>query len=158
MRKVFFALAALMCAAVVIQFFLAGSGAFDSAPLDESFAPHRALGYVIVLTAVLAVVVGALVRIPRRLLGRTGLAALLTVLQPVIAGVANAVGESGGSSTTAGQLVFGLHAVNGLAIVALIGTVARQARLLQTSHTSTQVQPSAGGGLTESAATPDPAR
>ena len=45
MRKVFAVLATLLVLVVVAQFFLAASGAFDTAPNDESFQPHRALGY-----------------------------------------------------------------------------------------------------------------
>lgn len=130
MRRVFAFLAALLVLVVAAQFFLAASGAFDTAPNDESFQPHRALGYGIVLFAILLTIVAALARMPGRLIGMTGLIAGLTVVQSLIRVVAAAFNDSGGTSTTAGQLVFGLHAVNALAIMAVAGTVARRARAL----------------------------
>jgi len=130
MRRVFAVLATLLVLVVVAQFFLAASGAFDTAPNDESFQPHRALGYVIVLVAVLLTIVGALARMPGRLIGMSGLVVGLAVVQPVIAALARAFNDTGEASTTAGTVVFGLHAVNGLAILAVAGTVARRARAL----------------------------
>src|SRR5690606_19878894 len=127
MRKVFAGLATLLTLAVVVQFFLAASGAFDNAPNDESFQAHRALGYGILLFAVLMTLVAALARMPGRLIGMTGMVAGLVVLQGLIVALANAFGDTGGSTTT-GQLVFGLHAVNALVIMALAGTIARRAR------------------------------
>jgi len=128
MRKVFLALATLLMLAVAVQFFLAGSGAFDSAPKDESFQPHRALGYAILLFAVALTLIAALARMPGRLVGMTGLVAGLVVVQAVISAVAGAVDDTGDS--TVGELIFGLHAVNGLIIVAVVGMILRQAREL----------------------------
>lgn len=68
-RRSFTGLPLLLMPAVVIQFFLAASGAVDSARGEESFRAHRALG----------------------------------------------------------ELVFGLHAVNGLAILAVVMTIVREA-------------------------------
>jgi hypothetical protein len=136
MRKVVAALAALLMLAVVAQFFLAAYGAFDTAPKDESFAMHRALGYGIVLFAVVMTVVAALARMPGRLIGMTGLVAGLAVLQGVIRALASAFGDDGGS--TAGPLVFGLHAVNGLLIMAVVGRILRQARELSRSAAPTR--------------------
>ena len=130
MRRVFAVLATLLVLVVVAQFFLAASGAFDTAPNDESFQPHRALGYVIILVAVLLTIVGALARMPGRLIGMSGLVVGLAVVQPVIAALARAFNDTGEASTTAGTVVFGLHAVNGLAILAVAGTVARRGRAL----------------------------
>jgi hypothetical protein len=70
---------------------------------------------------------------PGRLIGMSGLVAGLAVVQPVIAALARAFNDTGEASTTAGAVVFGLHAVNGLAILAVAGTVARQARVLPRS-------------------------
>jgi hypothetical protein len=133
LRKVFAGLATLLVLAAVAQFFLAASGAFDTAPKDESFQPHRALGYLIVVFAVVLTVVAALARMPGRLIGMAGLVAGLTVVQVVIAVLARAFNDTGDTSTTAGKLVFGLHAVNGLIILAVAGTVARRARALSRS-------------------------
>jgi hypothetical protein len=129
MRKAFAGLAALLMLLVLAQFFLAGSGAFNAAPNDESFQPHRALGYPIFILAVLMTIVAALARMPGRLIGMAGLVAGLIVVQVVIAKIAEALGDS----TTAGQLIFGLHAVNGLAIAVVIAMIVRRARAPQPS-------------------------
>ena len=133
MRKVFAGLAGLLVLAVVAQFFLAASGAFDTAPKDESFQSHRALGSGIVLFAILLTIVAALARLPGRLIGMTALVAGLTVVQSLIRSLASAFDDTGDTSTTAGQLVFGVHAVNGLIILALAGNIARRARALSRS-------------------------
>jgi hypothetical protein len=129
-RRVFAGVAALLVLAVVAQFFLAASGGFDTAPNDESFQPHRVLGYLILLFAVLLTIVAALARMPGRLIGMTALVAGLVVVQMVIGMLADAFNDTGDTSTTAGQLVFGLHGINGLVILAVAGNVARQARAL----------------------------
>jgi hypothetical protein len=144
LRKVFAVLATLLVLVVVAQFFLAASGAFDTAPNDESFQPHRALGYAIFLLAVLLTIVAALARMPGRLIGMTALVAGLTVVQVVIAVLARAFNDTGDTSTTAGQLVFGLHAVNGLVILTVAGTVARRARAL--SRSAVADRPAGAGG------------
>jgi hypothetical protein len=130
-RKVFAGLAIVLVLAVVAQFYFAATGAFDTAPKDESFQAHRALGFGIVLFAVLLTIVAALARMPGRIIGMTGLIAGLGVGQGLIAALANAFDDTGDTSTTAGQLVFGLHAINGLVILHLAGTVARRARALR---------------------------
>ena len=133
MRRVFALLATLLMLALVVQFFLAASGAFDPAPNDESFQPHRALGYAIFLFAVLLTILAAVARMPGRLIGMTALVAGLTVVQVLIAVLARAFNDTGDNSTTAGQLVFGLHAINGLVVLALAGTVLRRARAVARS-------------------------
>ncbi|MPZ61284.1 MAG: hypothetical protein GEU93_08305 [Propionibacteriales bacterium] len=138
MRKTFAVLAILLMLAVVTQFFLAASGAFDTAPKDESFQAHRALGYGILLFAVVLTLIAAVARMPGRLIGMTGLVAGLTLVQGVIRAIASAFGETGDSTTTAGQLVFGLHAINGLIIMAVAGMIVRQARELSRSAATTR--------------------
>ena len=130
MRKAFIGLATLLLLAVAAQFFLAASGAFDTAPNDESFQPHRVLGYGIVRLAILMTIVAAAARMPGRLIGMTGLVAGLAVFQGVIRAIAHAFDGTGDTTTTAGQLVFGLHAVNALVIAALVVMIVRQAREL----------------------------
>ncbi|MEU7804094.1 DUF6220 domain-containing protein [Micromonospora arborensis] len=140
MRKAFAGLAALLMLAVVAQFFLAASGAFDTAPNDESFQPHRMLGGGIVLLSVLVTIAAATARMPGRLIGLSGLVAGLAVVQFLIKAVAT-VFDSTGGSTTAGQLVFGLHAVNGLAIMAVAGRIVRQAGQLSRPAATTRQVP-----------------
>ncbi|MBQ1027969.1 DUF6220 domain-containing protein [Micromonospora sp. C95] len=115
---------------IVVQFFLAASGAFNTAPRDESFQVHRSLGYVILLSAAVMTIIAALARMPGRLIGMTGLVAGLVVVQVLIREFAVALDGTGGASTTAGQLIFGLHAVNGLIILMVAGDLARRARML----------------------------
>jgi hypothetical protein len=143
-RKIFAGLATVLALVVVAQFFLAASGAFDTAPKDESFQPHRALGYGIVLFAVVLTIVAALARMPGRLIGMTGLVAGLGVGQGLIAAIADAFNDTGGTGTAAGRLVFGLHAINGLIVLAVAGTVARRARAL--SRSAVADRPAVAGG------------
>jgi hypothetical protein len=129
MRKAFAGLAILLMLVVVAQFYFAASGAFSTAPKDESYRPHHALGYVIFFLPLLMTIIGALARMPGRLIGMTALVAGLTGVQVVIAVLATAFGDTG-ESTSTGQLIFGLHAVNGLVIMAVVGMIVRQARAL----------------------------
>lgn len=129
MRKVFAGLAGLLMLVIVVQFFLAGSGAFSSEPTEEAFRPHRALGYVIVLLAILLTLIGAFSGLPGRVIGMSGLVIGLAILQPIIAIVANALSDEGDTSTVS-QLVFGLHAVNALVIMGVLRQVMLQAREL----------------------------
>ena len=125
-RTAFAALAILLLLVVVAQFFFAATGAFSSAPHDESFRPHHALGYVIFVVPVVMAAVAALARMPGRLIALPALIAGLTSVQVLIAEVARGLGED----TAAGQFVFGLHAVNGLVILAVARAIVRQARAL----------------------------
>ncbi|PJE95963.1 hypothetical protein CUT44_19340 [Streptomyces carminius] len=136
MRRTIAGLAAVLMLMVVVQFFLAGSGAFDTAPNDEAFRPHRTLGFLTVLLALLTTLVTALARMPGRLVGMAGLFTGLGIAQPVIATVAGAFGDTGGT-TTAGQIVFGLHAVNGLVMMGVAGRILRRARELPNSPAPT---------------------
>ena len=77
----------------------------------------------IFLLPLVMVILAALARVPGRLIGMAALVAGLTGLQVVIAKLAKSY-----SGSTAGELVSGLHAVSGLAILAVAGMIARQAR------------------------------
>ncbi|MGH3647647.1 MAG: DUF6220 domain-containing protein [Micromonosporaceae bacterium] len=151
MRKVFAGLAILLMVVVAAEFFLAASGAFNTAPKEESFQAHRALGYLILLFAVLMTLVAALARAPGRLIGMAALVAGLVVVQSVIRGIASAVGDT---AATAGQLIFGLHAVNGLVIMAVVGMIVRQARQLSRSVPTPRAGTGDGAGASGSTARP----
>lgn len=128
MRKAFTVIGVVLLLAVLIQFFLAGTGAFDTATREKSFEPHRMFGYVVFVLAIVLTMVGALARLPKRLVGMAGLATGLIALQAVIAVIAEAVEHSGPAGNTVGELVFGLHAVNAVVIIGLIGNIVRRSR------------------------------
>lgn len=127
MRKAFAGLATLLVVVVVAQFSFAATGAFSTAPREESFRPHHALGYVIFLLPIVMAIFAAAGRLPGRLIGLSALIAGLAAVQVLIAEGARSVGDTGG------DYVFGLHAVNGLAILAVAGTIARRAWALSTA-------------------------
>src|SRR3954462_8172280 len=79
-RKLFAGLVTLLELAVVAQFFLAASAAFDTAPKEESFGAHRSLAYGITLLAIVLTILAAVMRLPGRLIGMTGLIAALVVV------------------------------------------------------------------------------
>jgi heme A synthase len=130
MKKVFAGLASLLLIAEVAQFYLAASGAFDNAPMEDAFALHRVLGYSILLFAVVSTVVAALARVPGRLIGMAALIAGLVLVQSLIREVAKSFGEG----SEAGHLVFGMHAINALAIVGVTAWVAQRSRRIAWQH------------------------
>lgn len=127
MRRVFVVVAGVIMAGTGLMIFLAGVGAFDAAPRADSFEPHRLLGRGLFLVSLLAIGLAALARMPGRLIGRTALVAGLIVVQSVIAVVARAF-EDTGDATTVANVVFGLHAVNGLITMGVAHSVFAQAR------------------------------
>ncbi|SDI19737.1 DUF6220 domain-containing protein [Nonomuraea jiangxiensis] len=124
MSKVIIGLAGLLLGAVVVQFYLAAVGAFDPAPTEEAFQPHRVLGYSILALAVVVTLVAAVARMPGRLIGTAGLLVGLVLVQALIRQVAASFGDA----SAVGPFVFGLHAVNGLLIMGVIEMIMRQAR------------------------------
>jgi hypothetical protein len=134
MRKAFAGLAILLMLTVLAEFYFAARGGFSTAPREESYRPHHALGYVIFLLPWLMAFVAALARLPRRLVWLSVLVAGLTSVQVLIAKVAGGVGGS------AGPGIFGFHAVTGLAIPAVAGLIVRQALPLARS-TAGQADP-----------------
>lgn len=120
LRKVFGVMTWLLTVVVAAQFFLAGRGAFTA-----SFDAHRVLGILIVVLALVTLIVGALSRAPRRALGTLSVVLGLLVLQPVLAGIGHGVGET---SVETGGLFFGLHAVNGVVVMALLARSLRRSR------------------------------
>ncbi len=113
-------LVALIAAACVVQIFLAGRGAFGvhgAAKLDDqkSFDPHRALGEIIGILAVLALLAALVYWRDKRLIGVTFLLALMAeVLQHLFA-------------LPHHPWIAGLHALDGVAILGLSGWLAHQA-------------------------------
>ena len=113
-------LIALIAAACVVQIFLAGRGAFGvhgSAKLDDqkSFDPHRVLGEIIGILAILAFLAALAYWRDKRLIGITfALAVMAEVLQHLFA-------------LPKHPWVSGLHALDGITILALSAWLAHQA-------------------------------
>jgi Mn2+/Fe2+ NRAMP family transporter len=113
-------LVALIAAACVVQIFLAGRGAFGvhgSAKLDDqgSFDPHRVLGEIIGILAVVAFLAALVYWRDRRLIGVTfALAVMAEVLQHLFA-------------LPKHPWVAGLHALDGVTILALSAWLAHRA-------------------------------
>jgi hypothetical protein len=128
MRKVLVVLAGLLMLGLAAQFFFAAVGAFDPSPREESFEIHRVLGRALFVLALVQIGVAALARAPGRLVGLTAAVAGLVVVQSLIAVTARAFEDAAGQSSTVGNLVFGLHAANGLFLMGVHRMVLVRAR------------------------------
>ncbi|MCW6009176.1 hypothetical protein K1W54_32225 [Micromonospora sp. CPCC 205371] len=122
----------LVGVAILVQFYFAATGAFDRPQEDGSFRLHSINGMVVIpVLVLLATGAAALVKAPGKLIGLTVLPLGLVIVQVLIIAVGNAI--SGGAeddTSPAGLAILGLHAVNGLAMMAAAGTAARRAREL----------------------------
>jgi hypothetical protein len=150
-RRVYVGLSGLLLLAVVAQFYFAAVGAFAKPQDDASFALHDLTGGMIIPALSLLATIAALVaRLPGRQIGLTILPLGLVIVQVLIVAVGKALTDSdaGDHTTPAALAVLGLHAVNGLAIMAVSGRVlsgaiaaarATPASAAATSSTSTAV-------------------
>jgi hypothetical protein len=105
----------IILAAVVVQFFLAGTGVFAGA---SNFQTHAMFGYTLSFVMLLGLVLAFAARLPWKTIG-------LTALLPVLVGFQSlfiAFWHSGLTGLAA------LHVVNGLAIFALAGLLALRSR------------------------------
>jgi hypothetical protein len=122
LRKVHSGLAHLFAALIVVQFFLAGLGAFDTVHnkkfSDNNFGPHGALGTLLVLVALLIMVIALAGRWSPTTTKLSAAVFALMVIQFIL-GVSGA-----GTSPVLG----GLHAVNALVIVAVSYLLIKDAR------------------------------
>jgi hypothetical protein len=132
MRKVYVGLSALLLLAVLAQFYFAAVGAFTKPQRDSSFALHDMTGMMIIpLVSLLATIAAALARAPGKVVGLTILPLGLVVVQVLIVTLGRVFSDGNGDNTTpVGLAILGLHALNGLAIMAVAGVVLRRARLL----------------------------
>src|SRR5262249_24413799 len=109
-------------------FYFAAVGAFAKPQQDSSYAMHDITGTLIIpLIAILATVDALVARAPGRLVGLTILPVALVILQLLIVGVGRALGD-GDDTTPVALGVLGLHALNGLAIMGVAGTVLARSR------------------------------
>ncbi|MEV0647110.1 DUF6220 domain-containing protein [Phytomonospora sp. NPDC050363] len=116
MRRLFALLAATLMLIVLAQFYFSASGVFGS------YRPHHVLGYVIFSLPVVMAIVAGLGRLGARPVWLSLLVAGLTSVQVLVASLARGLGGP------AGEYVFGLHAVGGLAILAVAWLILREAR------------------------------
>jgi hypothetical protein len=141
-RRVYAVLAGLMLLAVVAQFYFAAVGAFAKPQEDNSFALHSMTGVMIIpVLSLLATIAAAVARAPGRLIGLTILPLGLVVVQMLIIAVGGVLDESTGNTTAGSLAILGLHAINGLAVMAVAGIVFRQARLFSTAAAPSETAP-----------------
>ncbi len=118
MRKVYVTLTGLLVVAVVIQFYFAAFGVFTAPQNDSQFILHVTNGrFILPLLCLLCIAAAALAKAPGRLIGFTAIPFGLLVLQTVLFVIAGLIGSTPEKTTVAGQVILGLHAVNGLAIL-----------------------------------------
>ena len=116
-------LAALLLLGVIVQFFLAGLGVFDIAGHQDlenvkDLDPHRALGHILAGVALLMLIAALIARTSKLAMwGSLALVILIEVVQVLLA--------SGGEDH---HWVGGLHALNGVVILALAGQMHMKSR------------------------------
>lgn len=132
MRRVYVVLVGLLLASGALQFYFAAVGAFTRPQTDDAFSLHLANGRMIFpLLALLAIGAAALAKAPGKLVGLTSLPLALAIVQTLIIVLGNAIGGATEQRTTPLALaILGLHAVNGMIIMGVTGTVMRRARAL----------------------------
>jgi len=129
MRKVYVVLTGLLVVSVVIQFYFAAFGVFTAPENDSQFILHQMNGRMVLpVLCLLCIAAAALAKAPGRLVGFTAIPFGLLLLQTVLFIVAGLTGASEEKTNLAGQLILGLHAVNGLAILAVSIVVFLRAR------------------------------
>lgn len=130
MRRIYVVLVGLLLASGGLQFYFAAVGAFTKPQAEDSYALHTLNGRMIFpILAILATIAAALAKAPGKLIGQTFLPFGLLVVQSLIIVLGNVIGGGGEQrSTPVGLAILGLHAVNGMIIMGVIGSVMRKAR------------------------------
>ena len=137
MRKVFFGFAVVQLVVVLAQFYLSTFGAFET-PHPAPGDPDAAINYhvtngslVIPLVSLLTMITALAARAGGRLAGLSILPLALAAVQLfVIFPLAELAGATDTATTTAGLVVMGFHALDGVAILAVAVVVVRRARAL----------------------------
>ncbi len=128
MRRVFQVLTMVLLVAVVVQFYFAAFGVFTAPANDSQFVLHQMNGRVVLPALCLLVIAGAaLARAPGRLIGFSAIPLGLLVMQTVLFVIAGLTGSTPEKTNLAGQIVLGLHAVNGLCILGVTILLVRKA-------------------------------
>jgi hypothetical protein len=109
---------------IPVQFYLAGQGAFafheaTASSRDDAWAAHAAFGSLIGLVVILVLLTGLAARLPRRLLGMTGLLFVLMLVQVALAGF-------GDSAST--RWLASVHPVNALLVTGVAVSLAIRGR------------------------------
>ncbi len=130
MRRVYVVLVGALMASGALQFYFAAVGAFARPQTDDSYALHALNGRVIFpVLALLATLAAALAKAPGKLIGLTILPFGLLIVQVLIIVLGNVIGGSTDQRTTGLSLaILGLHAVNGMIMMGVLGNVMRRAR------------------------------
>ncbi|GID27615.1 DUF6220 domain-containing protein [Paractinoplanes brasiliensis] len=137
MRKAFVISSTALLFVFAFQFVFAAVGAFTRPQSDSSYALHSLTGMAIIpALTVLTTVFALLARAPGRLIGLTVLPLGLTILQALLAVLADAFAGASGGSTTISLVVGGLHAVNGIVAVHFVVAAVRGARELDRPRAS----------------------
>lgn len=112
--QIFQGLAWLFLAGLVVQFYLAGAALFG---VGVSFQPHRTLGDVLTLLAILLPVTALVGRLGKRLIGLSGVLAVLTFVQIALPSLRGSI-----------PWIAALHTVNALALMGTGMRVLRASR------------------------------
>jgi hypothetical protein len=147
MRKLYFVLCVLLFAAIALQFYLAGIGAFTKPQADNTFNAHKMNGMIVIPSlSVLATIAAVAAKVPRKLIGITILVAALIPVQILINTIG---GRDNARSSTGGVAIMGLHVINGLAIMLIARAALRGARTLMkggTPDAKASAEPGEGSG------------
>ena len=118
MRTVYVTLAGLSVVSVVIQFYFAAFGVFTAPENDSQYILHLTNGrFLLPVLFLLTIIAAAVARAPGRLIGFTAIPFGLLILQTLLFVIAGLAGASPEKTNLAGQLILGLHAINGLCIL-----------------------------------------
>src|SRR5262249_26833043 len=110
-------------------FYFAAVGAFTKPQTDSSYGLHSIDGMMVIpLLSILATIAAAVARAPGRLIGLSIAPLGLVVVQVLIIAAGKAFSD-GDNTTPTAVVIYGLHAVNGLAILAVAGANLRASRL-----------------------------
>ncbi|GAB2605577.1 hypothetical protein Aab01nite_00240 [Paractinoplanes abujensis] len=128
MRKAFVVASTVLLIVFALQFVFAAVGAFTDPRDDSSYALHSLTGMAVIpVLTLLTTLFAFLAKATGRLIAMSILPLGLTVLQALLATLANAFTDESGGSTVTGLIIGGLHAVNGIIAVHIVVAVVRGA-------------------------------
>lgn len=128
-RLVYMILCHLVAVDVALQFYFAAVGAFTKPANDSQYILHQLNGRIVMpLLMLLAILFAAIARAPGRLIGFTALPLALLILQNLIIVLSDVSSPSDDKSSVAGEIIFGLHGLNGLIILGVSAVLVRRSR------------------------------